>query len=281
LLEQSNSADQIVVQLQNLNLYYENQHENFRNFVAAKSQGRNGQVELRILESFRFPSMGDREAAVAEAHQETFEWIFKDLTATSERSWSNFSEWLKTGTDIYWIQGKAGSGKSTLVRFIMAHPKTREYLSSWSQNGTADAVTFFFWKGDMSEQRSLVGLLRSLLWEALSNRTERIPHGFPEDWNRLYTLQENDLPLILDTWTIKRLQNAFRNLVKQANEHSKFCFSIDDLDELEGDQSDHAGIVRFIESFSALSFVKFCVSSRPWPVFSQFFEKYSGLNCRT
>jgi len=77
LLEQSNTADQIVVQVENLNLSYENEQVSFWNFVAAESHGRNGRIELRILESLRFPSMGDREAAAVEAHQETFEWIFK------------------------------------------------------------------------------------------------------------------------------------------------------------------------------------------------------------
>lgn len=74
-----------------------------------------------------------------------------------------------------------------------------------------------------------------------------------------------------------RLQNAFRNLVSLANEHLKFYFFIDGLDELEGDQSDHASIAAFIQSFSPSLFVKFCVPSRPWPVFSQFFEKCAGL----
>jgi ABC-type lipoprotein export system ATPase subunit len=78
---------------------------------------------MAFLESLRFPSMGDRESAVVKAHQKTFEWIFEDSS-------SDFVELLKAGTDTFWIQGKAGSGKSTLIRFITTHSKIGEYLDS-------------------------------------------------------------------------------------------------------------------------------------------------------
>jgi hypothetical protein len=111
----------------------------------------------------------------------------------------------------------------------------------------------------------------------LSNRPELITHVFPKDWKRLYMLEEHGLPLNLGTWSVPRLQKAFRNLISLANEHLKFCFFIDGLDQLEGDQSDHASITAFIQSFSPSLFVKFCVPSRAWPVFSHFFEKCPGL----
>ncbi|PMD20004.1 hypothetical protein NA56DRAFT_705245 [Hyaloscypha hepaticicola] len=271
LLQQSNTVDEIVVQLRDLKISYEREHVDLRTSLAAeKHQNRKSRVVMALLESLRFPSMGDREGTVAKAYQKTFEWNFKDPS-------SKFSEWLKAGTDTFWIQGKAGSGKSTLIRFITTHSKIGEYLDSWSPNGSTDTATSFFWKSGVAEQRSLVGLLRSLLWEMLSNRPELITHVFPEDWKRLYILEEHGLPLNIDTWSVSRLQNAFRNLVGQANEHLKFCFFIDGLDELEGDQSDHASITAFLQSFTPSLFVKFCVSSRPWPVFSHFFEKCPGL----
>jgi hypothetical protein len=271
LIQQSKTVEEIVVQLRGLKISHEKEHADLRTSLAVERvQNRKSRVEMTFLESLRFSSMGDREGAVEKAYQKTFEWIFNDARSV-------FLEWLKTGTDTFWIQGKAGSGKSTLIRFITTHPKTGEYLDAWSPNGSTDTATFFFWKSGMSEQRSVVGLLRSLLWEVLSNRPELITHVFPEDWKRLYILEEHGLPLSLDTWSIPRLQNAFRNLVSLANEHLKFCFFIDGLDELEGDQSDHALITAFLQSFSPSLFVKFCVSSRPWPVFSHLLEKCPAL----
>jgi hypothetical protein len=76
-----------------------------------------------ILEHLSFVSMRDREAEVAEAHQKTFERIFdSDLP---KNIGGNFLQWLQDNNEgIYWIKGKAGSGKSTLMRFIHDHRKT-------------------------------------------------------------------------------------------------------------------------------------------------------------
>jgi ABC-type thiamine transport system ATPase subunit len=53
--------------------------------------------------------MDNREERILEAHEKTFRWIFKD---------SPFKHWLesKTGSNLFWISGKAGSGKSTLMK---------------------------------------------------------------------------------------------------------------------------------------------------------------------
>ena len=61
--------------------------------------------------------MEDRIERVAQAYENTFQWIWEDRTL-SEEPWSNFVEWLESDSRLYWITGKAGSGKSTLMKFI-------------------------------------------------------------------------------------------------------------------------------------------------------------------
>ena len=67
----------------------------------------------KVLSSLSFPSMYARQEAIHDVYPDTYQWIY-DSTNEALRPWSNFVEWLKAGNEIYWINGKAGSGKSTV-----------------------------------------------------------------------------------------------------------------------------------------------------------------------
>jgi hypothetical protein len=71
-------------------------------FVAIDGEKRRVQVELAFLESLRFPEMNYRHERVAEAHEKTFLWAFRDPKA-HEKPWDNFVEWLSKSNGIYWI----------------------------------------------------------------------------------------------------------------------------------------------------------------------------------
>ncbi|RYP51293.1 hypothetical protein DL769_010831 [Monosporascus sp. CRB-8-3] len=114
-----------------------------------------------LPQSLKFPSMNERRNPVHYSYEGTFQWIFypehrahdlnddelsdyelidyevsdddvRDDELSDDRwsigdhtSWDSFIEWLKSDNDIYWISGKAGSGKSTLTRFILSDPRTK------------------------------------------------------------------------------------------------------------------------------------------------------------
>lgn len=77
-----------------------------------------------LVDSLKFKMINAREEEIRDAHASTFNWIFdpsgKPLSGIIQSSrfgksrWDNFVEWLEYGTGIYWINGKAGSGKSTV-----------------------------------------------------------------------------------------------------------------------------------------------------------------------
>jgi hypothetical protein len=277
LLQNQNAIDQLSVQLEEMRALQTEEFALNRTTIAAQRiYDRNQRVELFFLESLRFETMGDRFTAIEEAHKQTFQWVFNNPSAFN-RPWSDFSEWLEAKSDMYWIQGKAGSGKSTLMRFLTSHTKTADLLKLWSPSGVSVMAKFFFWKGGVQDQRSAVGLFRSLLWEALSERTELIPHVFSQDWDRLCDLEKHSLQLTLDTWNLPRLQTAFRKLANQANENLRLCFFIDGVDELEGDQGEISCVLSFLKSFESLPFIKFIISSRPWPIFNYFLDYCPGL----
>ena len=76
--------------------------------------------QLRILESLRFPTMLKREVSIKEAHPTTFECLFEDNQKAADRGVkTTILDWLRTGTGVYYVSGKAGSGKSTLMKLFM------------------------------------------------------------------------------------------------------------------------------------------------------------------
>lgn len=62
--------------------------------------------------------MEDREEKIATAHSKTFQWVFEGSRNGSAQHWSCLKTWLESNEQLYWITGKAGSGKSTLMKFI-------------------------------------------------------------------------------------------------------------------------------------------------------------------
>lgn len=83
-----------------------------------------------ILQSLKYPAMTHRYEDVLEAYPETFEWPFHDPTE-EQLQWSNLTHWLEKGGGVYWVNGKAGSGKSTLMKHLYDDPRTSRYLATW------------------------------------------------------------------------------------------------------------------------------------------------------
>jgi len=77
-----------------------------------------------ILRCLNYKEMLDRHDRITDRHRETFEWIFYENTPEhiADVSWDSFSQWLKNPSQLYWITGKAGAGKSTLMKFLHDDP---------------------------------------------------------------------------------------------------------------------------------------------------------------
>ena len=107
-------------------------------------------AQQKVLKALAFPDMYGRFDTVEDAHCRTFEWIFKGAERDGETSRSTVElerssdaelrdeisqsviEWLSSGSDIYHISGKLGSGKSTLMKFLCNHERTRVELQKWA-----------------------------------------------------------------------------------------------------------------------------------------------------
>ncbi|PMD34400.1 hypothetical protein L207DRAFT_468687 [Hyaloscypha variabilis F] len=227
-----------------------------------------------ILQSLRFPTMTHRRHEISEAHQETFKWIF-EAPRHQSRPWSNFADWLQMDGELYWINGKAGSGKSTLMRYIWESRTSHRYLKTWADKAELRVAAFFFWNSGYVEQRSLAGLLRSLLYEVLRGRPDLIETLFKEDWDDIRTSLSVGYNEALEvTWSYKALEQFLKRLTSHASEHLKICFFIDGVDEYDGD---HEAFVEFFQEVARSPFVKICMSSRPWLIFTDTLKAYPGL----
>ncbi|PMD20659.1 hypothetical protein NA56DRAFT_659659 [Hyaloscypha hepaticicola] len=228
-------------------------------------------IEIEMVQSLYFLLIDDRHQAIPEAHRQTFRWVLQDSQQEDCR-WSNFVEWLRTGSGLYWISGKAGSGKSTLMRYIFNDKKTRQDLSHWAGNSSLEIAGFFFWSSGSPIQRSQIGLLRSLLFQALQLRPNLVRRVFPEEWAKN---SSSSIPCRTGRdhyFSLSALHAAIKCWIALLPGSSKVCFFIEGLDEYEGDQEEMAEFFKGISS--GASNVKLCVSSRPWVVFD---EAFMGL----
>lgn len=236
-------------------------------------------IESYILESLSFATMMERREAVEHAHARTFNWIYKDAQAEGV-SWSSFVSWLRHGNGIYWINGKYGSGKSTLMRHLFENKTTLQELRVWAGQRPVELYGFFFWISGDDDQKSLVGLFKSLLFEILQRHRDLMPVVMASVWDtwsaRAQIAIDNKLPLDSsflppgpDPFTGAELEAMLERVLLSLEETTKLCFLIDGLDEYGGDYAD---IVGLFKRCAASANIKLCLSSRPLEVFELSFE---------
>jgi hypothetical protein len=253
--------------------------------VENDSQGRELEQKINnaLLHLLHFPTMTYREQEIAEAHQRTFSWIFYDQQGDSQinpsqghRPWSNFVKWLREDGGVYWINGKAGSGKSTLMRFIVQNRETQLHLRHWAMDSDLQVLSFYFWNGGSELQRTRKGLLQSLLFDILRERPELTRSVFGIEWKEIEATYNTFNVLEPRKWEIstKRLEQCFTKLISLTTSEFRLCFFIDGLDESQEPPDE---LLELIKTVSGSPFVKFCLSSRPWLVFEEAFEAVPSL----
>lgn len=202
----------------------------------------------RFLRSLDFPEIDARQEDISDIHTKTFEWIF-DESDRAMRPWDNFVNWLKCADSIYWINGKAGSGKSTLMNFICCDERTKTFLGSWRPGVVV--LKFFFWRAGSPLQRSICGLLRSFLYQLLSSDkrlADQLLTSNPE-------LRRKDLNA---HWSEKLLHKLFETSIHL--HQSPICIFLDGIDEFDPDEGN---LLELIQYWDSITDVKLCVSSRP------------------
>ena len=229
---------------------------------------RRERLQRTLIDSLRFSEMTDRHDRIVEAHEKTYQWIFLPGYACQQK-WTNFSEWLEGKDTLYWMTGKAGPGKSTLMKYLHGDKRTMDHLKNWAAGVPLVTAAFFFWNSGTRMQKSELGLLQSMLSQVLKKHPALIPRVLPERWETFDLFGHDE-----SIWSEPALRRAFRLLAGEEAPSAKFFFFIDGLDEFEGD---HTDLITLIKDISSSSNIKICVSSRPWVLFENEFKHKPSL----
>ena len=163
---------------QNTRLQLSQLSSNLRNLTET---GARTARESRILQSLYHDRMEARQERIIDTHAQTFEWIFDPRQLLSGlASNDSFLEWLINGSGIFWITGIAGSGKSTLMKFLSHHKSATQALQRWTNGKDLITADLYFWHAGTELQKSQEGLLRSLLYGVLSQCPELIGEVLPK-----------------------------------------------------------------------------------------------------
>ena len=191
-----------------------------------------------------------------------------DAIGGSAHRWDSIVQWFERGNGIYWISGKAGSGKSTLMNYICQDSRSQDLLKVWSGTKEVFTPTFFFWNAGTSLEKSTEGLLRSVLYQILKRFPTLTPQAYDErpapssadDGRRTFgqTL----------AWTERRLLQAFHYLIPQVQKKCRICIFIDGLDEIGGESDAAIEVVKSMLSAD----LKVCLSSRPDLAYADAFD---------
>ena len=247
----------------------------------------------QFKDSLSFPEINARQDDIAMSHEGTCRWIFgptqagdetdsmgessdassesRDVEDIRAQPWSSFKDWLEgDGNDPYWLSGKPGSGKSTLMKYIStefsSYCQSHETLSIW---GDAVICSFFFWNLGSPLQKNYVGLLRSLLFQIAEQRPEMIRIMSDQCKPTGSSQREPYGSTPIYTWTEKRLNDALTRFLQNKPPSMRVCLFIDGLDEFVGDED---LLVDTIHDLSHASGTKVCASSRPEQLFRQGFD---------
>jgi hypothetical protein len=226
--------------------------------VSKLNKGLNA-IHRHILQSLSFGDMDTRVDTIGLAYPQTYVWAVQ-----SEEL--GLKTWLESGNGIFWISGKAGSGKSTLMKCLARSIQTRKLLGSWANPATHSLTTtlFAFWYLGSSLQKSIEGLLRTILFSILDQVPALSAIAFPGLYDSISAPQRPSL------WSCDALLEALQTVIRAASStQRKFCFFIDGLDEYSGNQS---RLIRLLNTLITTANVKLCVASRPWNAFRNAFE---------
>lgn len=219
------------------------------NYVLSDSQMPSASSDTReaFLAALWFDQMSFRHRAINPAFAETSQWVLD----TAE-----FSRWqdpalLSPAHNIFWLKGKPGAGKSTIMRTML------EFLQEDDPDGII--VYFFFNARGQPLERSVEGLYRTMLHQLLS-----------KDKSLFAAIERQHAYAKQQTWTIEALRGLLYDVVLSLRP-GRALFLVDALDE--GDENEVRGMIDFAINLAKSAHLKhinlgICLASRHYPSIS-------------
>jgi hypothetical protein len=204
-----------------------------------------------ILASLLFPQIFERQSNISKPHTNTCHWIINNDT---------YKEWKRDDNGILWIRGKAGAGKSTMMKFIHTLSEEEPLVSS-NVN-----LNFFFNAQGAMLQKSCLGMTRSLLYQIYDKdpiACLQIKASYKRN-RPAAGLEKEEV-----YWQLQELKNLFLDVLVSFCHQRAVTIFIDALDEAEAREIDDiseyvAEIDRQMRERHAR--VKICISCRHYSI---------------
>ncbi|KAI1743227.1 ankyrin repeat-containing domain protein [Xylaria scruposa] len=171
----------------------------------------------------------DRESLISSKGKRTVgtcEWI-KDNDV--------YRSWLQGGSQLLWISGGPGKGKTVLSIFLT------EEFERFCQDSENALLLFYFCTHQDEKRNNAVAILRGLLHQLLTKCPNLAKHVLPSFESP--EIAKNTLSSVHALWII------FRKLLQDPNLGTVFCV-LDGLDECD-DESSKKLVTKFIHFFSS------------------------------
>ncbi|KAK6851000.1 alpha/beta-Hydrolase [Apiospora arundinis] len=221
---------------------------------------------------------------VSQSNRGSLEWLYTDTVP--------FVDWLRDDYSrydpLFWVTGKPGSGKSTLMRFALSDYRTMEAIP---RSEGAPIAYFFHLRGSSLVQKSLKGMLQELLHQILAQ--------FPTFYDLVSQIYDR-VRRTADAsgWDIASLSECLLkipDLTIGPDSRARVMIFVDALDENEN-QHENEQLMKLILDLSdtycsrmknfdkdeasprhELPILKICLASRPWPLFKRLLGNKSRI----
>lgn len=199
-----------------------------------------------LLAALAFNGMEDRLMTISPACVDTCVWF---MHTTEYARWRDH-DFRQSNNGVLWIKGNAGSGKSTLMRYIYDCARKQK-------DDTVNVAFFYNGRSPDSLVKSVEGMYRSILHQLFI----RVPRLGEMAAQRVSTTT-------LCPWSWMILEDLLRQAILSLTPEEKAVCYIDALDECELDQIRSA--IRFFEQLSeeatlAGTHFHLCLASRHYP----------------
>ena len=196
-----------------------------------------------FMSTLTFHQMSFRESAIDPAYVETSRWV---LETAKFRQWRDRK--LDSDSNIFWLKGKPGTGKSTIMKTILKHLEDKDPKSI--------VLSFFFNARGQSLEQSIEGLYRTMLHQLFS----RVP-------SLLATTKTEQTYAHKPTWTTEMLRGLFSDAVLGLRQE-RVILVVDALDE--GDEQEVRSMLESARNLARSAHTNkvslgICLASRHYP----------------
>jgi len=205
----------------------------------------------------------EREETISNAVSNSYAWIFDRVPAQVDGKclWGSFPDWLEADSDaIYWITGKPGSGKSTMLKHILQQSALDTHVHKWARGMPLLVVRYFAWAAGTDSQKSILGLKRAILLQVLTQQPQLLTKIATRRLAFYGAIIQLDRQMERG-WEDWEVEESFTSLLSEAGHSIRLAVFIDGLDEFDALEKDVVELVASIAKASPDG-IKICVASR-------------------